>query len=141
MEYAKATQRDNGIRPDNLCDATGWSGANARRRVTTEITKITGKKPVVPPKRQPSTYQSATITLMTRIRPLAGEPCDICLAVVIADELERLECSADLLTDDVIHQLLSMSPATMERYLAPVRDARYPAGPGVHQARGDVHGF
>lgn len=140
MAYAKATQRDNDICPDNICDATGWSGANARCRVTAED-KVTGTTTVSLPKRGPRTYQSATITLMTRIRPLAGEPCDICLAVVIADELERLECSADLLTDDVIHQLLSMSPATMERYLAPVRDARYPAGPGVHQARGDVHGF
>lgn len=97
MAYAKATQRDNDICPDNLCDATGWSGANARCRVTAED-KVTGTTTVSLPKRGPRTYQSATITLMTRIRPLAGEPCDICLAVVIADELERLECSAELET-------------------------------------------
>lgn len=132
LEYAKATKREKGILLDNLCAATGWSRANARRRVTTEFNKITGKKPVVLPKRRPRTYQPATITLLTRIWTLAGEPCGKYFAVIIADELERLERFGELetythlLTDEVRHQLLNMSAATMDRYLKPVRDARYP---------------
>lgn len=133
LEYAKATKREKGILLDNLCAATGWSRANARRRVTTEFAKITGKAPVPIPKRRHRTYQPATITLLTRIWTLAGEPCGKYLAVIIADELERLErfneleTYADLLTDQVREQLLGMSAATMDRYLKPVRDARYPA--------------
>ncbi|MBP2399789.1 integrase [Glutamicibacter protophormiae] len=113
---------------------TSWFKASAQCRVAAEYNKITGKKPVMPPKHRPRIYQPSTISLLARTWTLTGEPCGKYLAVNIADVLERperfgeLETYADLLTDEVLHQLLNMFAATMDRYLKPVRDTRYPAG-------------
>lgn len=131
LEYAKATKRGKGILLDNHCAATGCSRANVRRRVTTEFAKITGKAPIPVFKRRHCAYQPATNTVLTRIWTLTDEPSGKYLAVIIADELEHLErfndleTYADLLASKLREQRLSMSAATMERYLKPVRDAPY----------------
>lgn len=92
-----------------------------------------------------ATQAPATISLLTRIRTLAGEPCGKCLAVIIADELERLKrfgelkTHAALLTDAVRHQPLNR-PVYHDGPL-PHTGARrtLPGGfPVLHQARGDA---
>ncbi len=64
---------------------------------------------------------------------LLGEPCGKYLAVIMAQSLSQLEAFGELdkvsarLTDSVREQLVAMSPATIDRLLAPTKAARYPA--------------
>ncbi|WP_229116393.1 hypothetical protein [Parenemella sanctibonifatiensis] len=72
------------------------------------------------------------LKVLIEVWTLAGEPCGKYLAAVMADTLAALEAHgelgkvADRLTDEVRAELVAMSPATIDRYLAPTRAARYP---------------
>jgi hypothetical protein len=131
-EYAKATKREKGILLDYLCASTGWSRANARRRLSTEYNRNTGKVPTPIPRRRASKYQLASYTILERIWTLCGDPCGKYLAATVSEDIERLERFNEfgklsvLLTDEVKTELKNMSAATMDRHLKKVRDARYP---------------
>jgi hypothetical protein len=132
-EYAKGTKGQKGVMLDYLCASTGWSRANARRRLAAELRRPARGVPAPLPRRRPRKYGPAALKLLERIWTLSGEPCGKYLAPIMADELERLERFdelgpvAGLLTDEVRDELLSMSASTMDRYLKPLRDARYPS--------------
>jgi hypothetical protein len=72
------------------------------------------------------------LKVLQEVWTLAGEPCGKYLAAVMGDLLERLvrfgELGrvADRVTQEVLGELGSMSPATIDRYLAPFKQARYP---------------
>lgn len=63
-EYAKATKREKGILLDYLWAATGWSSASARRRLSTEYNRNTGKVPTPIPRRRASEDQLAFYAIL-----------------------------------------------------------------------------
>ena len=83
---------------------------------------------------RPRTYGYDTLKVLVQVWTLIGEPCGKYLAPIMADSLAQLEAFAEL--EPVIdrlnkpgvrEQLLAMSPATIDRLLAPTKKARYPA--------------
>jgi hypothetical protein len=71
---------------------------------------------------------------------LVGEPCGKYLAAMMEDSLRRLTRHGELvkLTDrlspQVWDELVAMSPATIDRYLAPTKAARYPEAKSATRA-------
>lgn len=132
VEYAKASKGEKGVLLDHLCAAMGWSRANARRQLVAAAPKP-GAGPVALPRRRARKYSAAAQRVLERVWTLCGEPCGKYLVVVMEETLERLvrfgELGpvAPLLDEGVWDELVSMSAATLDRYLKPLRGARYPA--------------
>ncbi|MDO5745824.1 MAG: integrase, partial [Micrococcaceae bacterium] len=63
-EYSKGTKGQKGVMLDYLCASTGWSRANARRRLGTEAAKSAMGAPVAIPRRRPRRYGPAAIMLL-----------------------------------------------------------------------------
>ncbi|MEE1620493.1 integrase catalytic domain-containing protein [Zafaria sp. J156] len=131
VEYAKASKGEKSVILDHVCTAMGWSRANARRRLVAAGKARAGPTPL--PRRRQRKYGPESRAVLERVWTLSGEPCGKYLAVVMEDHLERFERFgelaelAGLLDDTVRGELSSMSGATIDRYLAPLRKARYPA--------------
>ncbi len=130
--YRRAGKKDKGRLLDELVAVTGWSRANARRAVATAARRR-GRAGAVRRKPRPRTYGYDALKVLIEVWTLLGEPCGKYLAVIMADSLTQLETFGELdkvsarLTETVREQLAAMSPATIDRLLAPTKAARYPA--------------
>ena len=82
---------------------------------------------------QAATYGYDTLKVLIEVWTLIGEPCGKDLAPIMAPTLAQLEAFgeldkiADRLDAHVREQLVTMSPATIDRMLRPTKNARYPA--------------
>src|SRR5664280_2020125 len=87
----------------------------------------------VPGKPRARTYGYDTLKVLIEVWTLIGEPCGKYLAPIMAATLAQLEAFGELgkvaerLNAQVREQLVTMSPATIDRMLKPTKDARYPA--------------
>lgn len=130
--YASAAKKDKGRMLDELVGVTGWSRANARRSIAA-AGKRKGSARAVARKPRAPTYGYDTLKVLIEIWTLIGEPCGKYLAPIMASTLAQLESFGELdqvahrLSDTVREQLVAMSPATIDRMLAPTKSARYPA--------------
>jgi len=140
-QYASAAKKDKGRMLDELVGVTGWSRANARRAITAAGKRKGPARAAVRKPRAP-TYGYDTLKVLIEVWTLIGEPCGKYLAPIMAPTLAQLEAFGELgkvaarLNQTVREQLLTMSPATIDRMLKPTKDARYPAAksatrPGV----------
>ncbi|MDQ3276199.1 MAG: DDE-type integrase/transposase/recombinase [Actinomycetota bacterium] len=131
-EYGGASKLGKGRMLDELVAVTGWSRANARRAIGT-ASRRRGPVRAVRRKRRAPTYGYDTLKVLIQVWTLVGEPCGKYLAPIMAQSLAQLEGFGELdqvsdrLTEEVRAQLVVMSPATIDRMLAPTRTARYPA--------------
>lgn len=138
LEYVRAGKKRKGEILDVVMAVTGWSRANARRQLTGAAKRRGVPRKI--PRRRERKYSAAAVTVLARVWSLVGEPCGKYLAVVMEDSLEALERFdelgpvAALLTGEVRSELLSMSGATIDRYLRPVKAARYPKPPSPTKA-------
>ena len=130
-EYQRASKKTKGVMLDELCAATGWSRVNARRAIRQALARK-GRAGQQPRKPRPRKYSYDALKVLEQVWTLSGEPCGKYLAPVMGDTLERLlrfrELGkvADRISDEVLAEVQAMSPATIDRYLAPVKAARYP---------------
>lgn len=130
-EYQRAGKKAKGVMLDELCAATGWSRVNARRAIRQAATR-TGRAGQQSRTPRPRKYSYDALKVLEQVWTLGGEPCGKYLAPVMGDTLERLlrfgELGkvADRISDEVLAEVRAMSPATIDRYLAPVKAARYP---------------
>jgi transposase InsO family protein len=126
--YARASKKVKGQILDDVVRATGWSRDNARRRLTA---KAAGRGPVIgrPAARRPRPFKysyDARKTLQY-VWAVSGGLSGKYLAVAMADLLDGLEAHGHLVpgqrryTAAVRGELLAMSPATIDRYLAPAK--------------------
>lgn len=130
--YAAAAKKDKGRMLDELVGVTGWSRANARRAIVAAGKRRGAARTVVRKPRAP-TYGYDTLKVLIEVWTLIGEPCGKYLAPIMGSTLAQLEAFGELdhlahrLTGPVREQLVTMSPATIDRMLAPTKSARYPA--------------
>src|SRR5699024_9866253 len=127
--YGQASKKVKGWLLDELCGTTGWSRDNARRAIRNAKAR---RGAASQQKRKPRGrgYSYDVLVVLIEVWSLAGEPSGKYLHAVLEDTLGMLDTHGELhrggkrRTAEVRAQLLSMSPATIDRYLKPTRDRR-----------------
>ncbi len=126
-EYAKASKKDKGRLLDEVVAVTGWSRDNTRRR----LAKAAAPRPrAVRKTRRPRArkYSYDAVKVLQRVWAFAGFECGKYLAVSMPTLLDALERHGELVpgkarySPEVRAELEAMSPATIDRYLAPARE-------------------
>lgn len=127
--YAKAGKKDKGRVLDEVVSVTGWSRDNARRRLVA-ANRAPGRGrtvAVVARKPRAAKYSYDSRKVLQRVWAASGGQCGKYLAASMRTQLDGLERHGELLfgTDRysaaVREELLSMSAATIDRYLAPIK--------------------
>lgn len=128
--YATASKKDKGHILDEVVEVTGWSRDNARRRLTAAAKGSPGRgRTVTTRARKPRgrKYSYDALKILQTVWAASGGQCGKYLAATMALQLRLLEahteliCGTDRYTPTVREELLAMSPATIDRYLAPTK--------------------
>lgn len=128
--YAKASKADKGRVLDQVVEVTGWSRDNARRRLVAAAKRPPGagrRVAVAPRKPRASKYSYDALKLLQRVWAASGGQCGKYLAASMRTQLDALERhgelvdGADRYSPAVRAELLSMSAATIDRYLKPAK--------------------
>jgi hypothetical protein len=124
--YAKATKKDRGWILDQVVEVTGWSRDNARRRLRAAASGRPGPgRAVVVRERKPRSpkYSYEAFKVLQLVWAASGGQCGKYLAVSMCLQLDALERHGELVVGQdryspaVREELLSMSAATIDRYL------------------------
>lgn len=122
--YRGASRADKGRMLDEVVAVTGWSRANARRRLVAAAVP----RAVRPRKRDRARRYSYDATkVLQQVWAFSGGLCGKYLVVAMPSLLDALERHGELVAGKgrysagVRDELLSMSAATVDRYLAPAK--------------------
>ena len=130
-QYRTSSKKEKGRLLDELCASTGWSRVNARRAIR-QAGKRVGSAKQQTRKPRARKYSYDALKVLEQVWTLSGEPSGKYFAVVMKDLLERLVRFNELgtvtvrATPVVLEEVMSMSAATIDRYLAPIKATRYP---------------
>lgn len=130
-EYAQADKAGKTGLLNELVHATGWTRDHARRAIRAANARR-GAARDQQRKPRPRKYSYDALVVLQEVWRLAGQPSGKYLAAVIDDTLDRLVRFGELgkvqprVTPGVLDELRAMSPATIDRYLKPHKDACYP---------------
>ena len=130
-EYQRAGRAGKSAMLDALTSASGWTRDHARRAIRQALARK-GAAAAQQRKPSPRKYSYDALVVLQDVWRLSGQPSGKYLAVVMDDTLERLVRFKELgkvtsrLTPEVLDELCAMSPATIDRYLKPYKDAQYP---------------
>ena len=125
--YARAAKKDKGRVLDQVVEVTGWSRDNARRRLTAASKRPpgTGRQVAkVPRKPRSPKYSYDALKVLQKVWAASGGQCGKYLAVSMRTQLDGLERHNELVpgrdrySSAVRAELLSMSAASIDRYLA-----------------------
>jgi hypothetical protein len=128
--YAKCAKKDKGLVLDEVVSVTGWSRDNARRRLVAAARKPPGTgQAVAGAARKPRSpkYSYDALKVLQRVWAASGGQCGKYLAASMHIQLDALERHGELAFDldrysrAVRGELLSMSAASIDRYLRPAR--------------------
>jgi len=126
--YHRARKAEKSDILDTFCGSTGLCRSSARRYLTSQTA---GRKDVLPAgrrKSRPGKYSTAVREKLVWLWRVMCMPCGKYLAVDRAQWIRSLEAHGELMlhqngwTENVREKLLSMSAATVDRYLKPERD-------------------
>jgi hypothetical protein len=128
-EYAAAPKAVKSQILDDVVRVTGWSRANARRRLTARANEpaARGRRPAPRAKAQPRKYSYDALKVLQRVWAVSGGQCGKYLAPAMETLLDNLEAHGRLVAGRDRYsartraELLAMSPATIDRYLAPAK--------------------
>ena len=125
LAYARASKKDKGTLLDEVCAVTGWSRDNARRRLAqARKPRSVGKSKRKPRSRK---YSYDAVKVLQQVWAATGGQCGKYLSASMALQLDLLEAHGELVggagrySAEVRAELLDMSAATIDRYLAPTR--------------------
>ena len=119
--YKRSSKADKGKILDELCQTTGWHRNHARRALVAAL-----RPTLVPASRRARTpvYGPEVLTALRLCWAVLGAPTGKRLAPVMAELVPTLRRFAELdISDELAALLVVMSPATMDRRLAPARAA------------------
>ncbi|MFN2538717.1 MAG: transposase family protein [Mycobacteriales bacterium] len=119
--YKRASKADKSKILDELCATTGWHRNHARKALAAVL-----RPTLVRPARRPRTpvYGPEVVAALRFCWAVLGAPTGKRLAPVMAELVPTLRRFAELdISDELAVALLAMSPATMDRRLAPDRAA------------------
>ena len=128
--YKRASQQNKGRALDEVVAVTGWSRDDARRRLTAAASQPPGSGRQVaktPRRRRVDKFSYDARLVLHRVWAASGGQCGKYLAAsmqIQRDALERhdeLVDGRDRYSPAVREELLAMSAATIDRYLAPVK--------------------
>ena len=128
--YARAGKKDKGKVLDEVVSVTGWTRDNARRRLVAAARRSPGagrQVAKVPRKPRALKYSYDTVKVLKRVWAASGGQCGKYLAASMRIQLDLLEAhgelvdGADRYSPGVREELLAMSAASIDRYLAPAR--------------------
>ncbi|NYF96870.1 integrase catalytic domain-containing protein [Janibacter cremeus] len=128
--YAKASKTDKGLMLDEVVSVTGWSRDNARRRLVAAATTPPGAghavaRSVRKPRAPKFSYDARKV--LQRVWAASGGQCGKYLVVSMRAHLDALERHGELVegvdrySAAVRAELLKISAASIDRYLAPIR--------------------
>ncbi|MDQ6741119.1 MAG: hypothetical protein M3021_12370 [Actinomycetota bacterium] len=146
-EYFRASKKGRGEILDRLVAAVGWPRANARRQLSNALTRR-GPAGTVKRKPRPRSAGYDTVLVLQRVWVIAGQPCGKYLAPARAATLANMDAYAgtgsigqvrSCYGPAVKEQLLAMSPATIDRLLAPDKLKLYPDGKSTTRSRKNRH--
>lgn len=125
--YARASKKDKGRVLDQVVAVTGWSRDNARRRLTAAAGTGPGSGRQVarrPRKPRRAKYSYDALKVLQKVWAASGGQCGKYLAASMRLQLAGLERHGELVegvdryTASVRAELLAISPASIDRYLA-----------------------
>jgi len=135
--YVKAAKKERGRILDEVVSVTGWSRDNARRRLTAAAKSPPGPGRQVaarPRRARAPRYSYDATKVLQRVWAASGGQCGKYLTASMRTQLDALERHGELALEApgrldphgryspaVRAELLSMSAATIDRYLAPAR--------------------
>jgi len=128
--YAEADKKTKSVILVQVCDVTGWSRDNARRRLAQARRRgVKHRKPG--PKPGTTRYSYDSLKVLQRVWSASGGMCGKYLAAAMAGLLDNMEAHGHLVYGQgrysvaVRAELEAMSAATIDRYLASTK-ARAP---------------
>jgi hypothetical protein len=126
--YVKACKKDRGRILDQVVAVTGWSRDNARRRLSAAAKGSAGAGVARRPRRpRAPKYCLDTLKVLQKVWAASGGQCGKYLAASMRIQLDGLERHGELAfgrdrySPAVREELLEMSAATIDRYLAPAK--------------------
>lgn len=128
--YATASKKDKGRILDQVVEVTGWSRDNARRRLTAAAKRPPGRGAQVAKrarKRRADKFSYDARKVLQKVWAASGGQCGKYLAVSMRTQLDGLERHGELVpgqgrySAQVRQELLAMSAASIDRYLAPAK--------------------
>lgn len=128
--YADARKKTKSLILDEVTALTGWSRDNARRRLSEAGKHPSGHGEFSTPRKRkpkPRKYSAEAHSVLHLVWKISGGQSGKYLAVSLRTYLDGLEHHGELMHgqngygDHVRNELLSMSPASIDRYLASAR--------------------
>ena len=130
--YAMATKKHKGTILDTVVSITGWDRDHARQQLARRAAQPPGRATATVAvldrrKTKPRKYSYDALVVLQRIWAASGGLCGKYLAASMSEWIEAMERHGTLVAGEdryspaVRAQLLAMSAATIDRYLAPAR--------------------
>jgi hypothetical protein len=127
--YRKAGKAEKGRVLDEVVSVTGWSRDNARRRLVAAVRRPGAGRQVAKQvrKQRATKFSYDAIKVLQRVWAASGGQCGKYLAVSMRTQLDGLERHGELVFGEgryspvVRAELLAMSAASIDRYLAPAK--------------------